>query len=300
MEPTKALNEEIEALIYEDPDITVFSLNQILKDKDFAIEDLTPAQTLATMSIKASDIFSGNNDFRRPTKQYSQIVPTGNYQYVKNIISEDQFKYISGYARDFFSRSSKAPLCKVLSTEDSINFQDIISSIVSNVISSNAKRHEFEDISVIGSRCFLRRTYPLSHNQFKGNINNQNWHQDSNLYFNTMPMATIWIPLDKGCGYECPGLDISSFNVNNFIPTLGDGCETLPEVGTPGFETPQEPEIASPNCDLLDGIAFNGLTFHRTSYSDSMYKSRDVFLIRIAPSNIIKYFPGSRKYDFSI
>ena len=300
MTSARALNKIIDALIEKDPDITVFSLYKILKNEDFLMEELSPAQMLATLSIKASDVFSGVEHLSVPTKQYPQIVPTGEYQYISNICSADQFEYISGYAKQFFSRRNNTQLCQVLSTEDAKKFQEIIKSISSNVINKSDNSREFGDISVIGSRCILRRTYPISHNKITGNINNQNWHQDSNHIFNSMPMVTIWIPLDKGCGYECPGLDLSTFYVKNFFPSLGDGCEVLPEVDYLGFETSQEPEILSLKCKILDGIAFNGLTFHRTSYSDRMRKSRDVFIIRIAPSNMIRHFPGNRKFDFIV
>lgn len=300
MTSSKSLTDVIRSVIEKEPDITVFALNQILKEKNFVLEELDPLQILASFSTKASDMFSITNDLISSSENYSQIVPSGNYQYVKNICSVDEFEYVSEYAKQTFSKSDIAPLCHVLSTKDACTFKYIIKSICSNFLSVNAKANEFGNFSVIGSRCFLRRTYPLAHSQVKGNINNQNWHQDSNPLFNSKPMATIWIPLDKGCGYECPGLDISSINVNKFIPTFGDGCEVIPELEYSDFKTSIEPNIVTLQCNILDGIVFNGLSFHRTSYSHSMHKSRDVLIIRIAPSTLIHDFPGNREYDFTI
>jgi hypothetical protein len=300
MEPTKALPDVIQSVIENDPDITVFSLYESLREKNFALEELTPAQVLSSMSIRASDVFNRSNDLATSTKKYAQIIPTGDYRYIKNICSIAQFEYVSSYARQYFSGRVEAPLCQVLTTEDSNTFQEIIKSICSNVMSVSANKNIFGDMSVVGSRCFLRRTYPLDHDQFNGNINNQHWHQDSNPLFNSKPMATIWIPLSRGSGYECPGLDISSVNIDRFIPSLGDGCKVLPELEHPGSKPSQEQNFASPKCKILDGIVFNGLTFHRTSHTDSMYKIRDVFIIRIAPSKFINHFPGNREYDFTV
>ena len=300
MSSNQPLVDVINSLIEKDPDMSVFSLYQILKNKNIAMEEPSPSQMLACLSIKAKDALIQSDAILPSVQSYPQLIPTGRYQYINTICSIDHFKYASQYAREFFSMSDKAPLCAVLSTDSASYFQDIIRSICSKVLSLIPQSHLLPSISVIGSRCFLRRTYPLNHGQFSGNINNQNWHQDSNPMFGSMPMATIWIPLDKGCGYDCPGLDISSINVNTFISRLGDGCDTLQKDELTEFGSIDHQDVCSLECNTLDGIVFNGLTFHRTSYHEGMNKSRDVLIIRIAPTDLINHFPGNRDYDFSL
>lgn len=290
----------LQHIVDDNPDISLFSLLNELKKLKIAYEEPPTELLIASLTIKAKDALSALNVTNPTNPSYPQFIQTGTHLVINNLLTEDNYQYLSTFANTYFSAADGAPLCHVLTSKSSDDFKLIIRSICSKFVKSISSHYPFSDFSVIGSRCFLRRTFSLKHSEISGNINNQNWHQDSNPLFGSLPMATIWLPLNEGSGYVCPGLDISRLFVESFHPNIGDGALDLPITQLATSLASNENHFSSIMCDVLDGVVFNGLTFHRTSYSETMSQSRDVFLIRVAPTALLKYFPGNRDYDFTI
>ena len=233
----------------------------------------------------------------------SQFIATGSYKIIRQVLKPVELNKLILLSDHYHHGSRQAPLSlENIDSNDSAFNNQIILRILTDVLSFDEINLSFyNSFTVLTNRCLLRRTFSGEFNPVKhGNINNQMWHQDSNISFDSKPMLTLWIPLQNGSSTIRPGLQISGLQPLRFNHRYGDSC-TESDLKT--YYKVQDIKPSAPS-DLQAGdcLAFNGLTYHQTFLSKSMKLPRDVLLIRVCAKCDSHYFPGDplKRFDFTL
>ena len=240
---------------------------------------------------------------KKEANSYLQYINPGEVIIIEKGLDRNTCDILENIANKYHKQESKEPLA-LNKARDLYGLKEWDQIVKEAIIKTYEKISvelplSYKRINVISPRCLLRRTYPANMvNPIKGNKNNQDWHQDSNLIFGGKPMVTLWVPLQDGAGITRPGLEWSDLEIQYFSWKHGDGSsEAMLDLM---LETKKNISTHQAHVKRGSIVAFNGLTFHRTMVNTKTKKHRDALLIRFTNEENKTSFPGERKQDFAL
>jgi hypothetical protein len=288
---------EMMSLAELNPNCSLLQIYSLFRHGNWQIEDLTVAQKDAYQHINGLkalqqmcivvERFKSRFPLNAPA-QRKQWLATGNYIHIRNILSPRILENLLTICDRNLNRIGTPPL-KITDISNIIESADLQSIAALALSSLPAPSQHISHPSILKKRTLLRRTFPPSHSfRTVGNMNNQRWHQDSNMQFNDSPMLTLWIPLQNNCGVSRPSIQILSCPVSFFSVAHGDSSTNIQSYLNELFPDSQ---VFSIFASTGDCVIFNGLTFHQTLSTAAMSHYRDTLLIRVIDKTSAYRFP---------
>ena len=237
------------------------------------------------------------NIARAKHPNYFSIPTNGSSVHIPKCIESDVISILRRTCSFHFRQGGIRPI-KLTEAGISENINDLIETLnIKNCLSLVNKyiNPSYQGkLSLLMSRCLLRRTYPIA-NSAHSNVNNISWHQDSNNTFNDRPLLTVWIPLQDGAGVVRPGLSTLKYDFSSFHSVYGDGCNDVNKI-----VTIDKAIVDNHKIDSGDAIVINGLTFHQTYTTSTMKYHRDALLLRITNNEHSEFFPEGEAFSLDI
>lgn len=296
------LQEEMRRLVREQPELSCAGLMQQLQDLGWQLERPVTAPELLESTPAWVALLSVAQASKRPqaAEPMPQLLPSGSWEQIPDVLMPQVCNALVAFCDEHFTKPGLPPVQLVHLEEplrqEAIQAAEAAAQLALRQLVPAGHPLTNEPFVLLMNRCLLRRTYPpQSWNEALRNNNNQHWHQDSNGAFGGRPMLTLWIPLQEGSGSTCPGLECSSVTASFFSLSCGDSTPDHQRVCTEhGVESAEIAQIKIPKGH---GVAFNGLTYHRTGLGPSMRSHRDALLLRLCPAKDAAWFPGERSED---
>ncbi len=279
------------------PTYTLLEVFQLLRGNNWHIEELAEDQkeayskinVLTALQTMRSVIDDFNSKFiLNSYPRRKQWLPTGKHAHVSGVIGSNVIGELVSSCDHFLNSVGSSPV-KIFDNQNIIH-TSVVQSIARTVLAALPETVPPTSQPVIlKKRTILRRTFPAScFPSSIGNVNNQHWHQDSNIQFNDSLMLTLWIPLQDRSGLTRPGLQIIDSPVSYFSMEHGDSS---PDIFPFLSQLFPKSKISSLQASAGDCIVFNGLTFHKTFTTPAMTEHRDALLIRIIDKEFAHIFP---------
>ena len=302
---------DVREILGESPQISYLELLRMIHNRGWNIEPLTRDQEALAENIpawKALLMLSAQSKIaEKKSIVFDQFIESGAFFSKEILLNCDELSWLQSLSQQQMTIDGSPPfcLCDQPATPDDYLHKFLVNVVRRLFESMQLKDFKLDlllqnnDLVLLMNRCIIRRTYSrTSNNLIIRNRNNQHWHQDSSLQFQSRPMLTIWIPLNNHAGKLVPGIEIADIEVNYFSSLSGDEAIDIASIGKElsiSSICTSVPLVSAGGC-----VVFNGLTFHRTFVNNSMNGFRDSLLLRITPSEHAAFFPGNRNSDITI